>query len=153
MKKEVILRTKGLFKTFIATKAVDNISFEMVKGEVRGLIGENGSGKSTLASMISGILKPDKGEMFFNGRDYSPRDQVDANKSGISIIVQEMSTIEGLTVAELSRCSEVNEKTIRDIENERRPGSEVTRSRILNGLNNSRRNTKRWEYDEIFGQS
>ncbi len=100
MKKEVILRTKGLFKTFIATKAVDNISFEMVKGEVRGLIGENGSGKSTLASMISGILKPDKGEMFFNGGDYSPKDQVDANNSGISIIVQEMSTIEGLTVAE-----------------------------------------------------
>jgi len=60
---------------------------------------------------------------------------------------------EGLTVADLSRCSEVNEKTIRDIENGRRLGSEVTRSRIINGLNKSQRNTKRWEYDEVFGQS
>lgn len=100
MKKEVFFKTEGLCKTFITTKAVDDVTIEIYKGEVRGLIGENGSGKSTLSSMISGILKHDKGKMIIKGKDYLPKNQIDANKSGVSIIVQEMSTIEGLTVAE-----------------------------------------------------
>ena len=76
------------------------MSIRIEKGEIRGLIGENGSGKSTLVSIIAGILKQDKGGMSINDTAYSPQDQIDANSHGVSIIVQEMSTIEGLTVAE-----------------------------------------------------
>jgi len=100
MKKDVIFKIENLSKTFITTKALNDVSFEIYRGEVRGLIGENGSGKSTLVSLISGIIKPDKGRMVFNGKDHMPKDLLDANQSGISIIVQEMSTIDGLTVAE-----------------------------------------------------
>jgi len=98
--KEIIFESKDLCKSFLMTKAVDNVSIKIFKGEVRGLIGENGSGKSTLASMMAGILKPNKGEMFFYGKSYDPKDQVDAAKSGISMMVQEMNTIEGLKISE-----------------------------------------------------
>ena len=100
MKKEEIISSENLCKTFISTKAVDGVSIKIYKGEVRGLIGENGSGKSTLVAIIAGILKPDKGRMAINNAAYSPQDQIDANNHGVSIIVQEVSTIEGLTVAE-----------------------------------------------------
>jgi ABC-type sugar transport system ATPase subunit len=100
MKKQEIFSCEGLYKTFISTKAVDDVSITIDKGEIRGLIGENGSGKSTMVSIIAGILKQDEGRMVINGAPYSPRDQIDANNHGVSIIVQEMSTIEGLSVAE-----------------------------------------------------
>lgn len=65
--------------------------------------------------------------------------------------LREIRVIEGLTVAELSRFSETNEKTIRDIEKGRRAGNEVTRRKILNGLNKSPRKSKVWEFEEVFG--
>lgn len=64
--------------------------------------------------------------------------------------LREIRVNEGLTVAELSRFSELNEKTIRDIEKGRRTGNEVTRRRILNGLNKSPRKSKIWGYHEVF---
>lgn len=100
MKKQVMLELKSICKSFIETRALDNVSFDIFEGEIRGLIGENGSGKSTLASIIVGIIKPDQGEMLFYGKKYYPLDQIEANDVGISMIVQEMNTIEGLTVAE-----------------------------------------------------
>jgi len=64
--------------------------------------------------------------------------------------LREIRVNEGLTAAELSRFSGINEKTIRDIEKGRRTGNEVTRRRILNGLNKSPRKSKVWEYKEVF---
>jgi ribose transport system ATP-binding protein len=64
------------------------------------LIGENGSGKSTTVSMLAGVLKKDAGAITFWGKPYEPSDQLDANLKGCSIIMQEMNTIEGLTVSE-----------------------------------------------------
>ena len=55
---EVRLQVKNLCKSFGITKAVQNVSFNVNKGEVHALIGENGSGKSTLLKLICGILKP-----------------------------------------------------------------------------------------------
>ncbi len=100
MKKREIFSCEGLCKTFISTVAVDDVSIGIDKGEIRGLIGENGSGKSTLVSIIAGILEQDEGRMVIDGVTYLPKDQIDANSHGVSIIVQEMSTIEGLSVAE-----------------------------------------------------
>ena len=100
MKKEVLMHIKDICKSFGPTKAVNNVTVDIYKSEIRGLIGENGSGKSTLVSMIAGIQKPDSGTMVFENREYSVQNQVEANKKGISIIVQEMSTLDGLTVAE-----------------------------------------------------
>jgi len=100
MKKEVLLEIKDLHKYFGVTKAVDGVDLTINKGEIHGLVGENGSGKSTTMSLISGILKPDSGVMVFDGQTYNPQNQSQAISTGITMIVQEINTLAGLTVAE-----------------------------------------------------
>ena len=97
---EVRLQVKNLCKTFGITKAVQNVSFNINKGEVHALIGENGSGKSTLTNMLTGIYSIDSGTFILDGKEIHPRNQGEANKEGVSIIVQELGTLDGLTVAE-----------------------------------------------------
>lgn len=100
MAKELILESKDMNKTFGPTHAVCNVSLDLYKGEIRTIIGENGSGKSTYCNLIAGYLKPDSGKVLFNGQPYEVRSPMDAAKAGISMIMQEMGTIEGLSVAE-----------------------------------------------------
>ncbi len=97
---ETILAADHVDKSFGITHAVNHVSLEFQKGEIRGLIGENGSGKSTFCSMLCGIHTIDGGRFLLNGKEIKARNQVEANKAGISIIVQEMGTLSGLTVAE-----------------------------------------------------
>lgn len=97
---EVRLKVEHLCKSFGITKAVSDVSFKINKGEVHALIGENGSGKSTLTNMLTGIYTIDSGKFILDGKEVHPKNQVDANKEGISIIVQELGTLSGLTVAE-----------------------------------------------------
>ena len=97
---EVRLQVKNLCKSFGITKAVQNVSFNVNKGEVHALIGENGSGKSTLTNMLTGIYSIDSGTFVLDGKEIHPKNQVEANEEGVSIIVQELGTLSGLTVAE-----------------------------------------------------
>ena len=97
---EVRLQVQNLCKTFGITRAVQDVSFNINKGEVHALIGENGSGKSTLTNMLTGIYTIDSGTFILDGREIHPRNQVEANNEGVSIIVQELGTLSGLTVAE-----------------------------------------------------
>ena len=97
---EVRLQVEHLCKSFGITKAVADVSFNINKGEVHALIGENGSGKSTLTNMLTGIYTIDSGKFILDGKEVNPQNQVDANNEGISIIVQELGTLSGLTVAE-----------------------------------------------------
>ena len=97
---EVRLQVQNLCKSFGITKAVQNVSFNINKGEVHALIGENGSGKSTLTNMLTGIYTIGSGKFILDGKEVHPKNQVDANLEGISIIVQELGTLSGLTVAE-----------------------------------------------------
>lgn len=99
MEKEIVLRVEEITKMFASTKALGNVTIHFHKGEVRGLIGENGSGKSTLSNVISGQLHPDSGKMFLRGEPYKPADSIDARNHKICMIVQEMGTIDNLTVA------------------------------------------------------
>ncbi len=97
---EVRLQVQNLCKTFGITRAVQNVSFNVNKGEVHALIGENGSGKSTLTNMLTGIYSIDSGTFVLDGKEIHPKNQVEANDEGVSIIVQELGTLSGLTVAE-----------------------------------------------------
>ncbi len=76
-----------------------DVSFAIGRGEIRGLIGENGSGKSTLASIIAGIQAADSGELILDGIFFQPETPVDANKNGIAMVMQEIGTISGISVA------------------------------------------------------
>lgn len=97
---EIFFETKDLTKKFGDVTAVNHVSMTIRTGEIRGLIGENGSGKSTISSMISAIHTVTGGEMFLYGKPYSPKNPGDARKCGITMIVQEAGTIDGLSIAE-----------------------------------------------------
>jgi ABC-2 type transport system ATP-binding protein len=65
-----LLKVERLSKTFGTIRAVDSVSFEVRPGEIYGLLGPNGAGKTTTISMISGLLKPDAGEVFVGGKPF-----------------------------------------------------------------------------------
>ncbi len=100
MNKQLFLETKGLTKHFGEVLAVNHVDMQIFSGEIRGLIGENGSGKSTISSMISGLHTVSSGEMLLKGNPYHPSGALDARRHAIVMIVQEVGTIDGLSVAE-----------------------------------------------------
>lgn len=95
-----LLRMTGISKSFPGVKALDDVSFELEKGEVHALVGENGAGKSTLMKILSGMYKTDEGEIELKGkviRNTGLRTMLDA---GISVIYQELNLINHLSIAE-----------------------------------------------------
>ena len=67
--KETILRVEGVSKRFGGVVAVEDVSFELGRGELLGVIGPNGSGKTTLVNLITGFVKPDSGRVIYQGRN------------------------------------------------------------------------------------
>lgn len=72
-----LLEAKHLKKYYATQKAVDDISFSVEEGTIFGLLGPNGAGKTTLLRMITGILYPDEGEIFFEGKKFEPLKDVE----------------------------------------------------------------------------
>ena len=66
---EELLRLKNIRKSFNSVTVLEDINITISKGEVIALVGENGAGKSTLSNIISGVLKPDDGQIFFEGKE------------------------------------------------------------------------------------
>lgn len=100
MEKELLIEVNDLTKSFGLTKALKNVNMKFYRGEIRGLIGENGSGKSTVTSIISGMQPASSGTMRYKGEPWSPSSMVDAQRHGISMVLQEANTVPGCTVAE-----------------------------------------------------
>ncbi len=90
---------KGIGKSFFATRALDNVHFTCVAGEVHALVGLNGAGKSTLMKVLGGVYQMDEGVIEKNGQAIEIAVPADAGKAGISMIHQELSLINELTVA------------------------------------------------------
>ncbi len=87
----VRLRLAGIQKSFGATRALRNVSLEIVPGEVHAIIGENGAGKSTLMKVLSGAHAADAGTMELGGKPYRPEDPHDARRKGVAMIYQELN--------------------------------------------------------------
>lgn len=96
----VLLEVVNVSKRFGPVQALDGVSMEVRSGEVHALLGENGAGKSTLCNIISGMLKPDSGEVRLNGRRVTLGSTRDAFRHGIAMVHQEFMLIPELTVAE-----------------------------------------------------
>ncbi len=94
------LRTEKIVKKFGDVIAVDHVDLTINTGEIHGLIGENGSGKSTISQMINGIYSITDGKIIIDNEEFKPSSPKDALKKHIAMIVQEMGTIDNLTVAE-----------------------------------------------------
>ncbi len=93
-----MLKIEHLSKSFESIKAVDDISFEVKKGEIFGFLGPNGAGKTTAISMISGLLKPDNGKISIDSMDLE-RDQKKIKKI-MGVVPQEMAFYDELTAKE-----------------------------------------------------
>ena len=100
MEKEIILKAESISKSFGGVKALQNVSFELQKGEVLSVIGENGAGKSTLMKIVAGALKNDEGKIYFQGEELSLHSPLDAVKTGISIVYQEPNIFADMSVLE-----------------------------------------------------
>lgn len=98
--KGYLIEAKHLCKNFGVTVALNDVSFGVKAGEIRGLIGENGSGKSTASSIFAGMQTATSGEVYYKGQLWKPSTMLEAQEKGICMIVQEMGTIPNITVAE-----------------------------------------------------
>ncbi len=98
--KEIILELKSISKRFPGVKALDNVSFQVEKGEVHALVGENGAGKSTLMKILGGLYKPSSGSVIFNHKEEQFKNAHQSQSSGISVVYQEFNLFPDLTVAE-----------------------------------------------------
>ena len=97
-KENVFLHAEKISKIYPGTKALDQVSFDLLKGKVNVLIGENGAGKSTLMKMIAGIEHPDEGKMYIGDQEVFFKNTTDARKHGIGIIHQELSLFPNMNV-------------------------------------------------------
>lgn len=100
----IILKTKDLIKTYGAKVVVDHLSFEIAQGEVVGLLGPNGAGKTTAFYMTIGLIRPDSGQVFFQGRDVSHLPLHERAKMGMGYLAQEPSIFRNLTVEQNILC-------------------------------------------------
>ena len=95
---EQILRVEHISKDFFGVYALTDVSLEINKGEVFSLIGENGAGKSTLMNIISGVLPPTSGNLYFEGKPYHPNKPSDSEDVGIAFIHQELNLFNNLNI-------------------------------------------------------
>jgi ABC-type uncharacterized transport system ATPase subunit len=99
-KEENIIEMHRITKRFPGVLANENIDFSVSCGEIHALLGENGAGKSTLMNILSGLYKPDEGDIFVKGRRIqigSPRHAIEA---GIGMVHQHFRLVENFSVAE-----------------------------------------------------
>jgi len=97
---EVILSCHDVSKAFPGVQALDNVEFELQRGEVHALCGENGAGKSTLIKIFTGMYERDGGEITYKGKPMHYKSMQECRRHGISLIPQELHLAPTLTVAE-----------------------------------------------------
>ncbi|MBV8663073.1 MAG: sugar ABC transporter ATP-binding protein, partial [Hyphomicrobiales bacterium] len=95
-----LLEVRALEKSFPGVRALSGVSFDVEPGEVHALLGENGAGKSTLIKIVSGVFRPDRGEMSVDGEAVEFHRPNDARRAGVATIYQELLLFPELTVAE-----------------------------------------------------
>ncbi|QTN25745.1 sugar ABC transporter ATP-binding protein [Rhizobacter sp. AJA081-3] len=96
----LVLALTGITKRFLGVTALDDVCFDLRRGEVHALCGENGAGKSTLMKILSGQLQPDAGEIVYKGAPVRFASTPQAQAAGIAMIHQELNLVPHLSVAE-----------------------------------------------------
>lgn len=100
MDKKPVLEMKNISKRFDMTQALDNVSLTLYPGEIHALVGENGAGKSTLIKIMTGIYRPDSGDILLDGQPVHIHNSRQAQAHGVAAIYQEPLVFPDLNVAE-----------------------------------------------------
>ena len=95
-----MLELCGISKSWPGVRALNNVHFSLLDGEIHGLVGENGAGKSTLIKIISGTEKPDTGKITLAGEPRIWHNPAAAKAAGICVIHQELALFDNLTILE-----------------------------------------------------
>ncbi len=95
-----ILQAKGLMKRYGTVVAMNGADFELMPGEICGVIGDNGAGKSTLIKALSGAVTPDHGEILLDGRVVHFRSPEDGRAEGIETVYQNLAMSPALSIAD-----------------------------------------------------
>ena len=97
--KKIVLSVNNIKKSFGSVVALENVSFDIYKEEIVGLVGDNGAGKSTLIKIISGNFPPDSGEIFLEGKKVNFKSPIEARRLGIETVYQDLSLCGNLSSA------------------------------------------------------
>ena len=100
MAEDLILELNGITKIFPGVKALNNVQFQLRRGEVHALMGENGAGKSTFIKVITGVHAAEEGHMYLNGQEVHFRGPLDAQEAGIAAVYQHPTSYPELSVTE-----------------------------------------------------
>lgn len=95
-----VIEMKGISKSFSGNRVLDQVDFQLLRGEIHALMGENGAGKSTLIKILTGIYERDAGQVFIKGKEVHFKNPKEAEQTGIAVIHQELNIIPYLTVYE-----------------------------------------------------
>src|SRR3979411_681155 len=95
-----VLEARGLVKHYGVVTALNGADFDVYAGEILALIGDNGAGKSTLIKALSGAIVPDQGDILLNGTLVHFRNPLEARRSGIETVYQDLALAPALDIAE-----------------------------------------------------
>ena len=95
-----LLAVRDMVRSFGKVRALRGVDFELLPGEVHGLLGQNGAGKSTLIKILAGVDKPTSGTIVVSGKEVEFHNPIDSRAAGIAVVHQSLSLVPTLTVAE-----------------------------------------------------
>ena len=95
-----LLTIERVTKTFPGVRALEDVSFDLERGEIHAVVGQNGAGKSTLMHILAGIVRPDSGRILLDGEEVEIPNPARGQQLGISIVHQELSVFPSRSVAE-----------------------------------------------------
>lgn len=126
---DAILKVEGITKLYPGVCALNDVTFEVGRGQVHALMGENGAGKSTLIKVISGAITPEKGSIWIDGKSYDRLTPARAMELGIGVIYQEFNNVPSLSVTQnVFLGKRVGGKMLFDLKEMRRRTKEIFES-------------------------
>src|SRR3954469_25210722 len=101
---EPLLEARGIQKHFGRVVALADGDFQLAPNEVHAIVGDNGAGKSTLIKVISGVFRPDGGELRLDGRSVTIANPREARQLGIETVYQDLALADHLDACECRKC-------------------------------------------------
>lgn len=136
---EAIISARKITKRFLGTVALDQIDFDVMPNEIHAIVGENGAGKSTICKILTGLYRPDEGELYMDGKPIQFHNTHESITAGIGMLYQERNLVKFLDCAqnmalgnEPGKFGIISDKRIHQIAQELSAGSNIKCNRVRN---------------------